>query len=214
MLPVDGTVELKGIPTGGSSGSAIPKLLEGAKLAFVMALRQAFSSSLANANLRYNQDTAQSKIRIYTAHPLTIEFFPTLVVSATSGDASIRYLGDDYVEEDIPEGKIYYAGQMRFNISITALTSSTLDRERIMDHLIFFVRHLFRDVIHGFNLEYTKDIRIGSENILEVENKPVYEQTMEVPCYMEYESIIDINQLGTIRAIDINDIQATSEEQI
>lgn len=214
MLPIDGTVELKGVPTGGSSQSGIPKLLEGAKLAFVLALRQAFACSLTNESLRYNPDPNQTKMKIYTAHPLTIEFYPSLIVSCTSGDASIRYMVDDYVGEDIPAGKVYYAGQLSFNVSITILTNSTLDRERIMDHLIFFVRHLFRDVIHGYNLEYTKNIRIGSENILEVENKPVYEQTMDIPCYMEYESTVDINKLDTLRAIDIVDIQAISASEI
>lgn len=210
MLPIPGVAELKGIPTGGSSQSGIPKLLEGAKLAFVLALRQAFSSSLTNESFRYNQDPNLTKLKIFTAHPLTIEFYPSLIVSCTSGDASIRYMADDYIGEDIPAGKVFYAGQLSFNISLTALTNSTLDRERIIDHLIFFVRHLFRDVIHGFNLEYTKNIRIGSENILEVENKPVYEQTMDIPCYMEYESIVDIGQLDTLRTIDIQDVQTIS----
>ena len=213
MLPI-GPAELTGVPTGSDSGSGIPKLLEGAKLAFILALRQAFSSSLANESLRYNADPEQTKIKIYAAHPLTMEFFPSLIVSATSGDASIRYMADDYIEEDVPAGKIYYAGQLSFNISITALTNSTLDRERIIDHLIFFVRHLFRDVIHGFNIEYTKDIRIGSENVSEVENKPVYEQTMAIPVYMEYHSTVDINQLDTIRAIDIADVQVISATDI
>jgi hypothetical protein len=63
---------------------------------------------------------------------------------------------------------------------------------------------LFRDNLHAFGLEYTKDIRIGPETLTEVENKPVYEQVLEIPCYMEYEAVIDQGALDTIRRIDLS----------
>ena len=184
----------------------MPRLMEGAKLAFVLALREAFKSNLADENLRYSDDPSATKLAIYTAHPLKLEFFPAIVVSVGGGDASFKYLQDDFVEEDEPNAIVRYSGQMSFTVSLTVLTNSTLERERIIDHLIVFVRHLFRDVLHGYNLEYTRDMRIGSENILEVENRPVYEQTFDIPCYMEYHADIDQKAFDTIRRIDVNDI--------
>jgi hypothetical protein len=190
---------------GESTVTKVPRLLEGAKLAFVLALREAFSSEFTDEELRYSQDKDATKLKIFTAHPLTLEFYPSLVVSSSGGDASIKYLQDDFVE-DIGDNKSLFAGQLSFSISITILSNSTLERERIMDHLIIFVRHLFRGTIHGFNLEYTRDIRIGPENIVEVENRPVYEQTMDIPCYMEYKAVVDLRKLETIRAIDVSDV--------
>lgn len=191
---------------GTSTLTKMPRLLEGAKLAFVLALREAFKSPLADENLRYSDNVDETKLRIYTAHPLQLEFYPAIVVSVAGGDASFRYLQDDLLEDRPSEAIVRYSGQMSFTISLTVLTNSTLERERIIDHLIVFVRHLFRDVLHGFNLEYTRDMRVGSENILEVENKPVYEQTFDIPCYMEYHADIDQKALDTIRAIDIGEI--------
>lgn len=192
--------------TGVTALTSMPRLMEGAKLAFVLALREAFKSSLADENLRYSDNPDETKLRIYTAHPLQLEFYPAIVVSVAGGDASFRYLQDDFVDEDVDAAQVKYSGQMSFTVSLTVLTNSTLERERIIDHLIVFVRHLFRDVLHGFNLEYTRDMRIGSENILEVENKPVYEQTFDIPCYMEYHANIDQGALDTIRRIDIGEI--------
>ena len=191
---------------GTSALASVPKLMEGAKLSFVLALRQAFQSAVTDPGLRYSSDDNATKIKVYTAYPLTLAFYPAIIVSVASGDASFRYLQDDFVEEDESAGVVTYAGQLSFTISLTVLSNSTLERERIIDHLILFVRHLFRDVIHGYNLEYTRDIRIGSENIVEVENKPVYEQTMDIPCYMEYKADINQQALDTIRAIDVASI--------
>ena len=184
----------------------VPKILEGAKLAFVLAMRQAFSSTITDPNLRYTTDNATTKIKIFTAYPLRPEFFPSIIVSASNGDASFRYLQDDFVGEDIPEGIVHYAGQLSFTISLTVLTKSTLERERLIDHIILFIRHIFRDVLHGYNLEYTHSIRVGAESITEVENQPVYEQTIDIPCYMEYHADIDQSALETIRRINIKDI--------
>jgi hypothetical protein len=192
--------------TGTDTLTQMPKLLEGAKLAFVLALRQAFQSSLTDINLRYSDNADQTKIKIYTAQPLRMEFFPCVVVSCAGGDASFRYLQDDFTSEDVDAALVTYAGQMSFTISLTVMTKSTLERERIIDHLIVFVRHLFRSVLHGFNLEYTRDMRIGSESIVEVENVPVYEQTFDIPCYLEYHANIDQSALDTIRSIDVSQI--------
>lgn len=211
MLPIPGDTKL----------TQIPKILEGAKLAFVLALRQAFSSGIASENLKYNQDPAQTKLKIFTAHPIRLEFYPSLVVSTGGGDCSFKYLQDDFVGEKEDEGLVEYQGQLSFNMSITILANGTVERERIVDHLIFFVRHLFVDVFRrtrsekfNFDLVYTKDIQLGSENIYEVENKLVYEQTMTIPCYMEYNAVVDQSSMETLRAISVEEIQSISSIDI
>lgn len=192
--------------SGTSTLTAVPPLLERAKLAFVLSLRSAFSSTITDPALKYDEDQAKSKMRIYTAHPLRLEFYPAIVVSSGGGDGSFTYLMDDFVEETEKQtrGQVVFSGRVVFTIALTILTNSTLERERILDHLIIFIRHLFRDNLHAFGLEYTKDIRIGPETLTEVENKPVYEQVLEIPCYMEYEAVIDQGALDTIRRIDLS----------
>lgn len=194
-------------PNGTLTITSIPPLLERAKLAFVLALRSAFKSDLTNKDIRYNDSKELSKIRIYTAHPLTMEFYPSLVVSTGGGDASFTYLMDDFVEEQqetsTTPGSVTFAGKVVFTISLTIFAGSTLERERILDHLILFLRHIFRPSINAFGLVYTKDIRVGAETLMEVENKPVYEQVIEIPCYMEYELKVDQSTLDTIRQIDL-----------
>ena len=195
------------VVVGESTLKSIPPLLERAKLGFVVALRAAFQSSFTDENLRYNEDETLTKLKIYTAYPQRLEFFPSLVVSSGGGDMSVTYLSDDFVEEviDAANGRcmVVFAGRLVFTMSITIMTKSTLERERILDHLIMFVRHLFRPNLHAFGMEYTRDMRIGPETLTEVENTPVYEQAIDIPCYMEYEAKIDQGALETIRKIDI-----------
>lgn len=194
---------------GTSTLTSVPPLLERAKLGFVVALRNAFSSSMTNESLRYSQDESQTKIKIYTAHPLRLEFYPSIVISTGGGDMSVTYLVDDFIEEveNQNRSEVVFAGRIVFTMSITVLSNSTLERERIIDHLIIFLRHLFRPNIHAFGIEYTKGITIGPEMLTEVENRPVYEQVVDVPCYMEYEAKIDQSALDSIRKFTI-DVQA------
>lgn len=189
---------------GTTTLTSIPPLLERAKLAFVVAMRGAFASTVTDPNLKYSDVDEETKIKIFTAHPLRMEFYPSLVVSTGGGDASFGYLIDDFVEEvEGEKAEVVFAGKIVFTMSLTISTNSTLERERILDHLIIFIRHLFRPNLHGFGLEYTKDIRVGPETLTEVENKPVYEQVMEIPCYMEYEVRVDQGALDTIRRINL-----------
>lgn len=185
--------------------TGIPPLLERAKIAFVLALRAGFKSDLTDKDLLYSQDANATKIKIYRAQPKRLEFFPCLVISTSSGDASFTYMNDDFVEQTVdPVAVTTFNGKVVFTISVTVSAGSTQEREKIIDHLIFFIRHIFRANIHGFGLEYTKDIRVGPETTIEVDNEPVYQQVMDIPCYLEYEVPVDQGMLDTIRAINIS----------
>jgi hypothetical protein len=203
MLPVEGI----------TTATEVPKVLERAKLGFALALRQAFASSLTHKDLKYSTDKAKTKIKIYTAHPLTMEFFPCLVVSASSGDASVNFLQDEYIGTVEDSSIVTYGGKIIFTVSITVITNGTVERERIMDHITFFIRHLFKDVFRSFNLEYSKGITIGAENVTEVDNRPICEQTISIPCYMEWSAGIDQAQLETVRKIIIAEV-LTMDRQV
>ena len=202
-MPIEGAItDLGGVPTGGNSaGGGVPKLVEGAKLAFVMALRSMFSSELTNANIRYSKNKETTKLKIFTAHPTKIEFYPCLIVSVASGDCSFKYLQDDLVSQNLQKSEYLYAGQLWFNIAITIMTNTTVDREKLIDHLIFYLRHVAVGTIRSFNILYGKGMRLGPENIIEVENKPVYEQTLDIPCYLEYRSTVSQELMQTLRRI-------------
>ena len=196
---------------GTSTLTSVPPLLERAKLGFVMALRGAFASSVTNEALRYSESESETRIKIYTAHPIRLEFYPSIVVSTGGGDMSITYLTDDFIEEIENQNRteVVFAGRLIFNMSLTVLSNSTLERERIIDHLIIFLRHLFRPNLHAFGIEYTRGITIGPEMLTEVENRPVYEQVIDVPCYMEYEARIDQSAFDSIGKFTIEvDVQA------
>jgi hypothetical protein len=201
------------IVPGVSTLKEVPKLLEKAKLSFVIALRRMFESSIADKDLRYSENTEETKIRIYSAYPLTLEFFPAIVVSASAGDVSFGYLQDDFIHDDVGAALVKYSGKLEFTISLTILSNSTLERERIMDHLIIFIRHVFKDLLRSYNMQFYREMRVGSESLTEVENKPVYEQTMDIPIYMEYHANIDQASLDTLRAIVVRSIAAVENIQ-
>lgn len=79
-------------------------------------LRVIFSADITPKNYRYNADERKSKIRIYKETPNRVYNLPMITISAGSGDASLRYLGQEVVKqvnkvynECIQESKVRYA---------------------------------------------------------------------------------------------------------
>lgn len=62
-------------------------------------LRVIFSSDITPAEYRYNADERKSKIRIYKETPTRVYNLPMITISAGSGDASLRYLGQEVVKQ-------------------------------------------------------------------------------------------------------------------
>ena len=188
---------------GKSALTVVPPLIENGKLAWVVSLRQAFQSSITDKNLKYDPDKSKSKLMINTMYPRKFEFPPAVVVGNSGGDMSFTYLQDDFVEESSAEGAALYAGRLVVTISLTILAKSTVERERILDHLIIFIRHLFTDVLRGYGQTVTRDIRVGPETLIEIENEPAFEQVIDIPVYMEYRAIIDQSAFEYIRKINL-----------
>lgn len=61
-------------------------------------LRVIFSSEVTPKEFRYNADERKSRIRIYKETPSRVFNVPMITISAGSGDASLRYLGQEVVK--------------------------------------------------------------------------------------------------------------------
>ena len=62
-------------------------------------LRVIFSSSTTPDEYRYNPNEKKSRIRIYKESPRRVYNLPMITISAQSGDASLRYLGNEVVKD-------------------------------------------------------------------------------------------------------------------
>lgn len=80
-------------------------------------LRVIFSSDVTPAEYRYNADERKSRIRIYKETPTRVYNLPMITISAGSGDASLRYLGQEVVKH---VNKVYNEciqnSKVRYNI--------------------------------------------------------------------------------------------------
>jgi hypothetical protein len=88
-------------------------------------------------------------------------------------------------------------------IQLTVVSKSTAERERILDHLIIFIRHLFTDMLRGHGQTFTRDIRVGPETLIEIENENAYEQVIDIPIYLEYQASIDQSTFEYIRKMSV-----------
>lgn len=61
-------------------------------------LRVVFSSDVTPEEYRYNSNERKSRIRIYKETPSRVFNVPMITISAGSGDASLRYLGQEVVK--------------------------------------------------------------------------------------------------------------------
>lgn len=62
-------------------------------------LRVIFSSNTTPEEYRYNANEKKSKIRIYKEFPRRVYNLPMITISTQSGDASLRYLGNEVVKD-------------------------------------------------------------------------------------------------------------------
>lgn len=62
-------------------------------------LRVIFGSDTTPSEYRYNANEKKSRIRIYKEFPRRVFNLPMITISAQSGDASLRYLGNEVVKD-------------------------------------------------------------------------------------------------------------------
>lgn len=194
---------------GSPSIKRIPSVLEDCKSDFVLILRNCFSSTLADENLRFNEDKNLTKIQIFKGFPNVIEFYPSIFITANYGDFSFKYLNNDFISEDT--NKSIFSSPVEFTISINIYANSQLERERIIDHLIFFMKYLFLGEFRSKNFVFYKQLNLGSEGTEERHNRLIYTASMNIPCFSEYQSELDANEFN--RLISSN-VSFSMEEKI
>ena len=62
-------------------------------------LRVVFGSDITPKEYRYNPNEKLSRIRIYREYPRRVYNLPMIVISSSTGDASLRYLGNEVVKD-------------------------------------------------------------------------------------------------------------------
>jgi len=102
-----------------------------------------------------------------------------------------------------PAGK-WVQSQVRVPVKITVYALSTTDRERIIDLIVLYVRHVFKDLFRPM-AEYI-DMRIGGETETTWDNQIVYTNTLTVDCWSAYAHFIDLSTFDLIKNIDIQSI--------
>ena len=104
-----------------------------------------------------------------------------------------------------PAGK-WVQSSLEVPVRITVYAMSTTDRERILDLIILYIRHVFRDFLAPY-ITYI-NIRIGEESSTIISNQVVYTNTVTVDCWTHYADYIDQSLLELIKKIDVTSIVA------
>lgn len=188
----------------------VPNLYEKVRRDFVVVLRACFASDYTDENIKYNINPNNTKIKIYNSYPKTLEFFPSIIVSIDNANISFKYLQDDFLGES--NGVQKYNGGVEFDVKLVVYSRSVVERDRILDHLIYFLRNIIVNNIRGIGLHYSNNLRIGDESTNVVNKELIFSNAITIPCYAEYEVEREFDT-GVINAIDItSNIQLFMEE--
>ena len=177
------------------------------KYAFVALLRAGFAGTYTPNDFKYvNEDASATQIAIHTAFPRRIVKYPTVVVSAESGDTSVRFLVDDLIEPIIDantgeETGSLFGGPIALSIKVTVFALSTFEREKIIDLAALFIRIAYKYVLKDRNIEIM-GIRMTGESQSEEDEKVVYENSLVIECYSEIQFPVSTEFLGELDKIN------------
>jgi len=177
------------------------------KLGFVALLREAFLNTATPEEYRYSLNEHETKIKIYRSFPRRVQFYPSILVEADSGDASVSYLGQEIYRENknattgIVES-VSFSGKLTVPINISVLTKSTTDRERLADLVTVYVRYLFKKKFEECGIHYI-NIKVSGESQAEERNEVVYKNGLIVDCYTEYENEVPVALINTIEKFNV-----------
>jgi hypothetical protein len=195
-----------------SSNFKLPSIYEKLRYNFVTLLRAAFASNITDENLRYSTDKTKRKIEIYPTYPQTLEFFPSIAVNLSSLNFSHTYLEDELQDINFAQGTYLYNGIFTVDINMTVYSKSIRERDRIVDHLILFFKHLFVNHFRELGIQFRKDMRISDESVNPITGGIVYSNTVSIPCSIEYEIERSIDIAGIIQQINIENLNIFWEE--
>lgn len=195
---------------GNQSVYRVPNLYEKIRRDLVVVLRACFASDYTDENIRFNINPNNTKIKIYNSYPKVLEFFPCIIVSIDNVNISFKYLQDDFVQEN--NGIYKYNGGVEFAVKLAVYSRSVVERDRILDHLIYFLRNIIVKNIRGIGAHYSSNMSIGDESTSVINKELIFSNAISIPCYAEYEVEREVEG-GVINAIDItSNIQLFMEE--
>jgi hypothetical protein len=196
-----------------NSNFKLPSIYEKLRYNFVTLLRAAFASEITDENLRYSPDKTKRKIEIYPTYPQVLEFFPSIAVNLSSLNFSHTYLEDELQDINFSKGSYLYNGIFTVDINMTVYSKSIRERDRIVDHIILFFKHLFVNHFRELGIQFRKDMRVSDESVNPIAGGIVYSNTISIPCSIEYEieRISDIE--GIIQQINIENLNIFWEEE-
>lgn len=181
------------------------------KLAFVKALTVAFSHPATPIRYRYSSNPAESQIGITRAMPKKVAVkYPCIIVEASPGDASITTLGNEMNDDSYDENGYLvartYSGTMILPVTMEVHAKSTTTREQLTDLLASYVRFVFRDLFHSYNLTYLS-IRAGDAGEEQVgPNEVVYKGSVEVTVQMQFSQKVDLSLYDAVMNINLQEV--------
>lgn len=109
-------------------------------------LRVIFGSNTTPEEYRYNSNEKKSRIRIYKEFPRRVYNLPMITISAQSGDASLRYLGNEVVK-DVN------------NIYNECVKNSTLRYDPIKNSVVgvYSLNKQYQKTVYVLNKDFTVD---------------------------------------------------------
>lgn len=164
----------------------------------------------------YDDDEEKTKIQIYTAFPIRNFKAPTIVVEATSGDASVSYVGaQEQIKTKIIDGEehLYFSGILRLAIGVKIYASTMTDVEKISDFLVIFLRFFLRDKMADLRISYTA-VDFSGISTDSWDGNVLYTATIGISnLHSEYELVFPKSLLDFIEQINIEEkVQQMSNE--
>lgn len=180
------------------------------KQTIVEILRRSFNT---NPDYRWSSDISQAGITIYTAFPLQRIKYPAIVVTSVTGDALLRTMNDEVIEEErtdvsidgITHGmisSINYSGGFRFTVNIDVAAEESIRRDEILDWVLMYLRVLFKDKLVQEGI-HVSGMRVLGERQVLVGTDYVYFQGIGLEVYSEWRHDIPVDVVETLQGISM-----------
>lgn len=186
---------------------------------FVRALRVVFES---NQDFQYKtsltdpyQPDDNSGVFIYDAWPWKRIGYPAIIVTLGAADPLLRTIGGEHQSDIQDSGYVGQDGLTYFNnigevfgggvqttVKIDVLARSAIERSRVMDWLVLYIRHFFTDTFSQQGVSIA-DMSHAGETMQLVGNEPVYSDALAVTVYSEFQRTIFNGVFGTIDAVSL-----------
>ena len=176
------------------------------KFGFEAALRALFAdiNVIKNANYRYSDTEADTKIQIYRSFPNRVEFYPSITISTESHSAALTGLGSGQEElgetVDPGTGLLLTTSSYGHVIIPVTLTVHTLerqeDRDKLRDILVQIFRVLGRGAFSRYGIGYSHVDVGGDEQEEDQTGKIIYRGTVTVQVNTDYTETLSLVDEG------------------